>query len=286
MQMILLCLDQRSLLTSAQRVNKYWHDVIQNTLAIQQALFFKAFPTSYNGPPVFNPILVEVFHAWFPGGVNHRGHECPKKDVIVYHDTLQRLLPTIELHRIFRCRRASWTRMLVRQPPIRALCERHIYNTRMGTYSHAIKKQKCRRGLRMGKLYDLASKSRLDVYWQCQIEEVTPEYTHPANTDERWRTRLHRIAKTTDLTVKTWTSATCVKPRPPNRTWMKFGRGLKLPDGPEELKALDAKFGRQRTQRIISSQLIDWALRFVSRWCISARAYDRICTELQRDEKS
>jgi hypothetical protein len=211
--MILLCLDQRSLLTRAQRVNKYWHSTIQTTPAIRRALFFQSFPASYDGPPVFNPLLAEVFSAWFPS-------DETQGNVLVKHDSFELLLPTEKDHRAIRRSRASWTRMLVRQPPIRTLCYWHTESTQARTTLHTITKRRCRRGLRMGELYDLAMNTPLVVYWEGQMEKVAAGYSF----EEKTRARLNLIASAADLTVKTHSGATCIKPRPPNRMKVKFGR--------------------------------------------------------------
>ncbi|KAH8702284.1 hypothetical protein BGW36DRAFT_372514 [Talaromyces proteolyticus] len=228
-QMILLCLDQRSLLTSAQRVNKYWHSTIQNTPAIQQALFFKAFPASYDGPPVFNPLLMEIFSDWIPYDWDS-DYKYRERNAVVLEKAFESLLPTTEHHRMFRQKRASWTRMLVRQPPIRTLCVWHQLHRRGGN-SHVVKKKRCRRGLRMGKLYDISICFPLTVYWEGWVQGETACYEDHSchHLDKNATARLNRIAGMADLTVHTSFSQTCMKPQPPYRPSVKYWRGIEIP---------------------------------------------------------
>lgn len=234
--MILLCLDEQTLLTSAQRVNKYWRRTIKKTPAIKRALFFEPFPNSYRGPPIFNPILVEIFPPFFPskdGKQDSSGdaEACRKGDAVVGFRSFDPLFPTVKVHQVIRRTKASWTRMLVRQPPIRSFCEWHTRGTQAGTTIHTVNKRSCKRGLRMGQLYDKGVRPPLTIYWEGEMEKVTASYRE---LEEEVREKVNRTAKKTALTIKTHTGATCIKPRPPPRTWVKYRRDVDIVD--EELQ--------------------------------------------------
>lgn len=228
-QLILLCLDERSLLTSAQRVNKYWHRTIQKTPAIRRALFFQPFATtSYKGPPIFNPLLVEVFPPFFPsrdGNQDDDDNDIRKGDVMIKHDSIEPLFPTTKAHQVIRRPGASWTRMLVRQPPIRSFCEWHTKDTQGRTTIHTVKKRSCKRGLRMGRLYDMAMHPPLTIYWEGDVEKVAASYI---DLEEKVRRNVIRMSNGTDLTVGTHTGVSCIKPRPPSRIWVKYRRGIEV----------------------------------------------------------
>lgn len=229
-QLILLCLDQRSLLTSAQRVNKYWHMTIQKTPAIQRALFFEPFSMSYKGPPVFNPLLGEIFPPFFPSRDGNQDNDdgndlCRKGDAMIKHDSIEPLFPTMKAHQVILRPGASWTRMLVRQPPIRSFCEWHTEATQARTTIHTVKKRSCKGGLRMGRLYDMAMHPPLIIYWEGEVEKVAASY---GSLEEKVRKKVNRISNETDLTVGTHTGVSCIKPRPPSRVWVKYRRGVHI----------------------------------------------------------
>jgi hypothetical protein len=229
-QLILLCLDQRSLLTSAQRVNKYWHRTIQKTPAIQRALFFEPFVKSYKGPPIFNPLLVEVFPPFFPSRDPNQDDDddndlCRKGDTTIKYDSIEPLFPTMKAHQVIRRPGASWTRMLVRQPPIRSFCEWHTEATQARTTIHTVKRRSCKKGLRMGQLYDMAMHPPLTIYWEGEVEKVAARYK---NLEEKVRKKVKRMSNETDLTVGTHTGVSCIKPRPPSRILVKYRRGIEV----------------------------------------------------------
>lgn len=135
---ILLCLDMRTLLTSAQCVCWYWHDTINRSKAIQEALFFQ--PVKVHDPvhPVHNPLLQELF--W------PTGSETPFLDVPPF-------LPE-KRNKAFHRKEASWRRMLIRQPPTSKLgiIEYEISREREILY-HEVILQPVNYVLRMGLLH-------------------------------------------------------------------------------------------------------------------------------------
>jgi hypothetical protein len=71
LEAVLLELDMRTLLVSAQRVSKHWHAVIKHSPRIQQALFYTPVRLGSGGRsseeavPVINPLLQEKFGKFF-----------------------------------------------------------------------------------------------------------------------------------------------------------------------------------------------------------------------------
>ncbi|KAE8146652.1 hypothetical protein BDV25DRAFT_143482 [Aspergillus avenaceus] len=109
LEMILLQVDLRTLLTSTQRVCKFWTSTIQTSPLIQEALFFK--PTSntqsFNGRVIYNPLLAQAFPLATP----------PKPKIKMayrYHE--MDMIKNQKKHQYMR-KEASWRRMLLRQPP-------------------------------------------------------------------------------------------------------------------------------------------------------------------------
>ncbi|KAK0638555.1 hypothetical protein B0T16DRAFT_462325 [Cercophora newfieldiana] len=74
LELILLGLDISFLLTTVQRVCKFWHAVVAESATLQQHLFFKPIPStpSPSDPPIsnphrtFNPLLYRCFKDLFP----------------------------------------------------------------------------------------------------------------------------------------------------------------------------------------------------------------------------
>lgn len=110
---MLLLVDMRTLLTSAQRVCRQWHEVINLSLSIQQALFFRPVrPNTGNKKQerVRNPLLGDVFWSLaLPWNA-----ECWEKP----HGPAS-YLPSDnqDLKRRLGQENASWRRMLIQQPP-------------------------------------------------------------------------------------------------------------------------------------------------------------------------
>ena len=125
---ILLHVDQRTLLVACLRVSKEWKEVINESLPLQQRLFFS--PAAGLGPgdhacseecpcPV-NPLLHWGFPGWFHIGVDDdQDGNCLLPDVNIserFH-----ALPWQKNVDAWRRKEASWRRMEVTQPPTRAL---------------------------------------------------------------------------------------------------------------------------------------------------------------------
>ncbi|KAI1340044.1 hypothetical protein F5Y15DRAFT_62483 [Xylariaceae sp. FL0016] len=103
---ILLHMDHRTLLVSAQRVSRHWHDLISTSLLLQRRLFFTADPEAKE--PSFNPLLRRRFRPCFEG---------PFDKVIASEASLEALRSIVSRDEN-QYENASWRRMLPRQPPL------------------------------------------------------------------------------------------------------------------------------------------------------------------------
>lgn len=147
LESILLQLDQRTLLISAQRVSRGWNSLIRESPAIQKALFFEQDPTT--GKCRRNPLLAALFPPWFDTPTTGRGTNMWHPDVFAGLP-----LAASEKKDAFLRRGASWRRMLTQQPAVTKLgyIEQEPQN-RGDTFSRAM--IDFPEGLRMGALYDM-----------------------------------------------------------------------------------------------------------------------------------
>lgn len=112
LEMILLQLDMRTLLVSAQRVCRAWHTLIKDSSSLQTLLFFKPaaepFPTELRARSIVknNPLLSYIWHKFW------------RKRVSTSSVNLN--LPQLDPQRenVFLREEASWRQMLLRQPPV------------------------------------------------------------------------------------------------------------------------------------------------------------------------
>lgn len=113
LELILLETDMRTLLTSAQRVCRKWHDLIQDSGDLQAALFFK--PVRYELPRgtqgIRNPLLEEYIWPWFCARQAREWKPPP----IEGGTKIPQIEPQSD--RLFLRNEASWQRMLFQQPP-------------------------------------------------------------------------------------------------------------------------------------------------------------------------
>ncbi|KAH7024448.1 uncharacterized protein B0I36DRAFT_331450 [Microdochium trichocladiopsis] len=117
LELILLQLDMRTLLTSAQRVSKKWHASIQGSPALQRRLFFMPDNNTrlrahndddYETLPIHNPLLTELFPAWFSNG---------DKTIPPVSTCGRQPFARSEHFPAVMTAGASWRRMLVQQRP-------------------------------------------------------------------------------------------------------------------------------------------------------------------------
>lgn len=114
LEIILLHLDMRSLLTSAMDVCRQWRDLIRTSPSLRRALYFDADTTADKQNPRYNPLLVELFRPLFDFIVMP-----PKRQG--FNDLAIESLPIGRRTKAFYHRNASWRRMHVRQPPVEYL---------------------------------------------------------------------------------------------------------------------------------------------------------------------
>lgn len=155
---ILLKLDMRTLLTTAQRIDRRFHDTINHTPAIQKALFFPARKEAGekcvdSEEVVQNPLLVELFPPWFQEvGPYPTSYEVALTSLPM---TVHNALPA------FLRREASWRNMLVQQPPVLAVgLWKQLSHQRADFHSFRVLARWCPDGgggpgLCMGALYDM-----------------------------------------------------------------------------------------------------------------------------------
>lgn len=111
-ELILLNLDTRTLLTKAQLICHTWTTFIQESPAIQWALFFKPEP---KGPRWQNPLLAEVFPSIFSSSDPN-----VQSNVNLTFTNFDLILNSHKFDAYMRPE-ASWRRMLVQQPPLSTL---------------------------------------------------------------------------------------------------------------------------------------------------------------------
>lgn len=126
LESILVQLDLRSLLTSAQRVCRSWTTLVRESPSLQNALFFA--PVKGGEPHILNPLLAEEFPSFFPV------HTSPSSDGFTFQ-TLT-MVQTPERKPAFLRKEASWRRMLVRQPPAFSAILNRVNHGQMGDRRH------------------------------------------------------------------------------------------------------------------------------------------------------
>ncbi|RYP69404.1 hypothetical protein DL770_008241 [Monosporascus sp. CRB-9-2] len=216
LEAILLKLDIRTVILSAQLVNRQWHDLITKSPAIQQAIFFKPVEAT-NGAPLRNPLLTELFPPFF-GGENEMRFAI---------DAFEELaMARQERLAAFRREGASWRRMLVQQPPVREL---GMWETvsRMGGDGHTFRRERYPEGLRMGELYDLVAviRYRFCVFWSPLSSGALHSIVSwsrplsPQQTEE-----LDRLADNTEAVLRRSRIVSCVIGRRESKESVDFRR--------------------------------------------------------------
>ncbi|KAE9407529.1 hypothetical protein BT96DRAFT_105377 [Gymnopus androsaceus JB14] len=146
---ILSQLDMRTLLTAAQLVSRYWHDIITQSPSIQQALCFQPKHSTAN-ERMQNPLLAELFEPWFDeDGVHYRRKFME--------------MPLASARDVFLREDATWCQMLVAQPPVLQLGIWTQTQAMRGD-SHQFEILEFPDGLRMGEFYDIGQKC-----WPCCV---------------------------------------------------------------------------------------------------------------------
>jgi hypothetical protein len=158
LEIILIHLDTRTLLVSAQRVCQTWKVLIQTSPTIQQALFFR--PTAPNPnskraklhghaksiwnsllsspsekdtnseqgsmneeetpciQPIYNPLLAQAFPQFFPPAYERKLTANEERHTSRFSFKDLDMLTSPEKKTAYMRREASWRKMLLRQPPV------------------------------------------------------------------------------------------------------------------------------------------------------------------------
>lgn len=110
---ILLEVDMRTLLTSAQRVSQWWRDVITDSPRIQQRLFLR--PITENSRPECNPLTADILRCilrekrlWLYRMAGNYTYDDPPGRVAAFRDP-----------------NAVWRRMLLQQPVVHSAHTRY-----------------------------------------------------------------------------------------------------------------------------------------------------------------
>ncbi|PKY06161.1 hypothetical protein P168DRAFT_316181 [Aspergillus campestris IBT 28561] len=151
LESILLQVDLRTLLTSAQRVNRTWHDLIRSSLPLQRTLFFAPQDDiQKNTEYTYNPLLTNAFPTFFqsfPGPAAGR----PKK---LNLNSLEMVLRPDKQTAYLRAE-ASWRTMLTRQPPVRSLLAVRVTSSMAGDKEEMEWLEVPEGELRMGRVFEL-----------------------------------------------------------------------------------------------------------------------------------
>lgn len=138
LERILLEVDMRTLLTSAQRVSKYWNSLVTTSPAIQHHLFLRPQPPRVGKTRVKNPLFAEIFPNWFqPCAVmqKSKGHVKPYLFRSHFVESYRFARSTV-LNAAFRREDATWRRMLPCQPPMESFIRVRYTSNELGKHAH------------------------------------------------------------------------------------------------------------------------------------------------------
>lgn len=172
--LILIHLDQQTLLAKAQHVCTTWRDVIHDSPALRRHLFLYIPNTEPHRLPeerVLNPLLAKMFPSWFvhlAGDDNHSpGQRPPVRNLPMRGFPKQITQSTLYVTRgddnPFLRREASWMQMHVSDPPTRSVAlyrSRFARGMREKRYAHPVYYPD---GLRMMHLYLLTLPESTDT---------------------------------------------------------------------------------------------------------------------------
>ncbi|RYP62030.1 hypothetical protein DL771_009900 [Monosporascus sp. 5C6A] len=220
LEAILLKLDIRTVISSAQLVNRQWHDLITKSPAIQQAIFFKPIEAA-DGAPLRNALLTELFPPFF-------GDSNKRRSVI---DAFKELaMAREERLAAFKREDASWRRMLVQQPPVRELGKWERVSGMAGA-RHNFWSERYPEGLRMGELYDLVAESEHEfrVFWGPLSDEALQGIGSRQRSWSPHQTeQLNRLADDTEAILRLSRTVSCVRGRPESEETLNFRRKFRF----------------------------------------------------------
>lgn len=201
---ILLHVDSHTLLTSAQRVCRRWHNIISTTPSIQKTLYFRPEMASPSREKRINPLLQAHFLPWFGSS----DHVCDRD---LFMSLPLYLAGSNTGDNPFLRPKASWRRMLISQPPVQTF---GIYteiesfplpssHSEVGTYIHSNEEESANGvGLCMGKYYDIVKahfasheSPKFSVIWNTDkmSREIFLELVDPSVYPDNWQENLDII---------------------------------------------------------------------------------------------
>ncbi|PYH71273.1 F-box protein [Aspergillus vadensis CBS 113365] len=169
LEMILLQLDMRTLLISAQRVCRAWHTLIKDSSSLQTLLFFK---------PATEPFTAELRARAITEDnplLSYLWHEFWQKRVSTSSVSLE--LPQLDPQRekVFLREEASWRQMLLRQPPVSLMSVVGYGNTYRAPQGSTLWFKAEDKFMRLGYLYSEMSRLSLipgrdlRTFWECDL---------------------------------------------------------------------------------------------------------------------
>ncbi|RYP41234.1 hypothetical protein DL769_011608 [Monosporascus sp. CRB-8-3] len=223
LEAILLKLDIRTVISSAQLVNRQWHDLITESPAIQQAIFFKPMDAA-DGAPLRNPLLTELFPPFFDG---------PNKVCSAIYAFKELAMAREERLADYKREGASWRRMLVQQPPVRELGMWWRVSA-MGGDRHTFRRERYPEGLRMGELYDLVAKSEhgFHVFWSPLSKDALHGIDGYVRTlRPQQMEQLDRLADDTEAVLLLARTVSCLRGAPESQETLNFRRKFRFMSG-------------------------------------------------------
>jgi hypothetical protein len=129
LELILLQLDLRTLLTAAQRTCRHWNSLIRESPSLQKYLYFAPDESAFKS---WNPLLAEAFPPFFSqtgGSATGFGRfTFATFDMIHYPDKIT----------AYNRKEATWRCMLVQQPPIMEFAFFDVVSSRLVRFSQSI----------------------------------------------------------------------------------------------------------------------------------------------------
>ncbi|KAF7588582.1 hypothetical protein BBP40_005501 [Aspergillus hancockii] len=202
LEAILLELDMRTLLTSAQRVCQAWKTLITESPSIQQALFFQPVADQTDSTMIkrCNPLLAENFPQFFSDMQNLAAipPEISLLSLEFAKDPTRRAA--------FLYEKASWRQMLIQQPPVRALAKIGLGHGPIGEAYHRYILENKDHEIRMNVFYDLivGETDSLQVFWWGN--GPTTSINRRDELGDLWK----RTLSTCDVILSTFHSSSCI----------------------------------------------------------------------------
>ncbi|KAJ5384326.1 hypothetical protein N7517_002237 [Penicillium concentricum] len=209
-EIILILVNDEQTLLLAQRVCRRWARCIQDSQALQQALFYQPIKSTLprTTTPRRNPLLAAKFPYWFPND-----NQIPR-DILFGAGDMQEFL---DKHAAWLHPSASWRRMLVQQPPAMSMGwvdrqESSIHNITLRRWELSLEEYG---GLRMNMIYDLVVKSSDQAakffYWRMYWSHPGLKKSHircnpdmQSDRPDEYLEAMMSANAQTDIVLETW----------------------------------------------------------------------------------